>query len=202
MEDQAIHEAAKRGDLDLVKRLIAEDASLVELSGEDDYTPLLISSRFGHAAIVEWLIESAGADIKAEDSEGENALYLSSFRGHLEVVSFLLKRGADFYRLDSIGSSPFLGAVFGEHVDIIDLYLSHYDIDIDFRTYNGLTALFCASMEGNDELLSKFLGLGADARIPTNDGTSPLDVARFHGHNGCIQLHNPHEEALLVAPAL
>lgn len=86
MYDQPIHRAAFRGDLAEVQRLFRKDPSLINLRGRNDETPLTLAARGGHAAIVEWLIDNAGANIEAHNIYENNGLHLSSWKGHLEVA--------------------------------------------------------------------------------------------------------------------
>lgn len=69
MPDQPIDTAARRGDLFEVQRLITADPSLIELRGFQDDTHLIAAARHDHAAIVGWLIDHAGADIEAQNSQ-------------------------------------------------------------------------------------------------------------------------------------
>lgn len=97
--------AARSGDLAEVQRLVTEDPSLIELRDHLDETTLLKAAFMGRTAIVEWLIDYAGANIEAQDFlDGGAGLYFSSCFGHLEVVSNFLNRGADINRGDACSS--------------------------------------------------------------------------------------------------
>ena len=57
----AIHDAAERGDVDAVKRLIAEDSARLNARTADGVTPLLIAASRGKLEVARVLI-NAGAD--------------------------------------------------------------------------------------------------------------------------------------------
>ena len=74
----ALHWAARRGDLDVVKMLLAAGANVRATTRLGNYTPLLLASEGGHAAIVEALV-AAGADPKAITASGVTPLAVITF---------------------------------------------------------------------------------------------------------------------------
>lgn len=58
-------------------------------------TPLIWSSLWGHYDIVEYLVDTAHANISASDVEGMTALMSATKNGHTNVVEYLINRGAD-----------------------------------------------------------------------------------------------------------
>jgi hypothetical protein len=86
--------AAKRGDAEAIKSLLAKGAD-VNAKTRYNQTPLMFAAEKGHLEIVKILIE-AGADINATDSFYKffTALYGAASKGHPEVVKLLLEKGA------------------------------------------------------------------------------------------------------------
>src|SRR5262249_15893147 len=86
--------AAKRGDAEAVKSLLAKGAD-VNAKTRYNQRPLMFAAEKGHLEIVRMLIE-AGADINATDSfyKSVTALYGAAAKGHAEVVKLLLEKGA------------------------------------------------------------------------------------------------------------
>ena len=41
---------------------------------------------------MQWLVDDQGADVRARNDDGEDALYIPSHAGHLAMVSFLMER--------------------------------------------------------------------------------------------------------------
>jgi ankyrin repeat protein len=56
-------------------------------------TPLIVTAFEGHKEVVEQLV-AKGADMNAQDNEGNTALSLASQRGHTAVVELLKAKGA------------------------------------------------------------------------------------------------------------
>jgi ankyrin repeat protein len=101
----ALHEAAIRGKLDMVRLLLSEKlAAAPDLDArtwKSDYTPLMVAVDNGHAAVVE-LLARAGADLDAqthrksasEASRGHAALHRAARRADPNLLHLLLLLGA------------------------------------------------------------------------------------------------------------
>src|SRR6266568_8657223 len=83
-------EAAKRGDLERVKRILETDDRLANLKDESGATPLHYAAMNGYRQIVQLLLER-GADINSTDSQfgatptGWAIEYLRELGGHLAI---------------------------------------------------------------------------------------------------------------------
>jgi hypothetical protein len=74
--DGDLIQAATRGNLREVKRLVAKGAD-VNAKADHGYTALMVASRNGHSEVVKLLL-AKGADVNARSSGGETALILAS----------------------------------------------------------------------------------------------------------------------------
>jgi ankyrin repeat protein len=92
-ETDALLRAARAGNADTVRSLLASPN--VDVNGVDDNgnTPLIEAARFGHDDVVTALL-IAKADVKAQNAQGKTALMLASEGGHEESVRMLLQAGA------------------------------------------------------------------------------------------------------------
>jgi ankyrin repeat protein len=90
----ALHWAARRGDADMVRMLIAAGGNLRATTRLGSYTPLLLASQGGHAAAIHALI-AAGGDVKGTTAAGVTALMLASASGQVPAVASLIEHGAD-----------------------------------------------------------------------------------------------------------
>jgi len=90
----ALHWAARKGDVELVRMLIAAGANVRAKTRLAAYTPLLMASQLGHAPSIEALI-GAGADPNVAAESGVTALMLASASGQADAVTALLAHGAD-----------------------------------------------------------------------------------------------------------
>ena len=96
VKSQALMAAVTTGDLQSVRRLLADGAAVDErspiLNGfNDGHTPLLVASRDGHTEIVAALLE-AGADVNAvEPTFLAVPLHKAVYNGHADITQLLVR---------------------------------------------------------------------------------------------------------------
>jgi len=106
--EKEILRAAKRGDLQAVRGLVAQDPSLLGARDTDGSTPLHCAAWKGHAEVAEALLD-AGAEIDAESQNthyGTTALHAAAHGNQRRVVEVLLARGADDSIRNKHGRTP------------------------------------------------------------------------------------------------
>ncbi|MGH9882641.1 MAG: ankyrin repeat domain-containing protein [Pyrinomonadaceae bacterium] len=93
-ETDALLRAARAGNADTVRTLLASPK--VDVNGIDEHgnTPLIEAARFGHDEVVITLLV-AKADVKTKNDEGKTALMLAAEGGHDETVRVLTQAGAE-----------------------------------------------------------------------------------------------------------
>ncbi len=121
----------------------------------------------GELARVEELLER-GVPIDASDKFDRTALAHAATKGHLSMVDFLLRNGADPNAGKDSRRPIFYAASFG-HTDIVKR-LQDAGVDIDFKTDSGFTPLLAAvgsptSDARNLETVLFLLDAGADANV-------------------------------------
>lgn len=92
-ETDALLRAARAGNADTVRSLVA--LPNVDVNGIDEHgnTPLIEAARLGHDEIVTVLL-MAKADVNTKNDEGKTALMLAAEGGHDETVRVLAQAGA------------------------------------------------------------------------------------------------------------
>ncbi|KAK2870535.1 hypothetical protein Q8A67_024927 [Cirrhinus molitorella] len=90
-----VFHALKLGNAQLVKEIVEEDASQVNVSNADGASPLMMAAVSGQLEVVQLLVEKH-ADTDRQDSvHGWTALMQATYHGNKDVVKFLLNQGAD-----------------------------------------------------------------------------------------------------------
>lgn len=89
-----LHEAAKLGDVEELKRLIAAGADVNIVDEEWMCTPLGVAASHGQLAAAALLL-NLGARVDDAGIEGDTPLHDAAYAGHLEVARLLLAAGAD-----------------------------------------------------------------------------------------------------------
>lgn len=103
-----IIKAAKSGDVDRVKRLLATDAALIHARDSDGSTPLHCAAWKGHQAVVVVLL-NAGADVNARNNNGHwgtTPLHAAAHANQAAIAELLIKHGADVNAPDLNGQTP------------------------------------------------------------------------------------------------
>ncbi len=170
------------------------------------FTALLFAARSGHIDAVQVLL-AAGADVNDTLSDGQSALVVAVANANWELADYLLDRGADpnlagagwnalhqLLRTRRMNTGfGFPGPIPSGSVDSIDVLKKMIAVggDVDARmTVNGMkdgqrnrlnrlgaTPFFLAAKVTDTEAMRVLLDAGADATVPSADGTTPLMVA-------------------------
>ncbi|CAG0896138.1 unnamed protein product [Cyprideis torosa] len=118
IDSMALYEAAQHGHTDIVELLIKHGADVNILSTSGN-TPLIVACTNGHADI---LLEH-GAHINTHSKEfKESALTLACYKGHLQMVKFLLENGAN---LSEEMHTGLMEASMDGHVEVVKVLLDH-----------------------------------------------------------------------------
>jgi ankyrin repeat protein len=134
-----LHEAARQGDTEAVKRAVEAGAQLEEADASGE-PPLLIAALAGNAKVVRLLLD-AGANVHASNKGGLTALHAAAYGGHAEVVRLLIARGGavnqskNFYQM-----SPLHAAAEEGHAEVVAL-LVDAGAEIEAKERNGYTPL-------------------------------------------------------------
>ena len=183
----------------------AADMSVFSSPASTGFTALLFAVRAGAIDATKALLD-AGAPVNDALSDGESAIVVAAANAHWELVDVLLDRGADpnaagagwnvlhqivHSRRPNLGYTP--GPVPTGNVDSINVVkkLIARGINLDARMMKngmkdgqrnrvnrlGATAFFLAAKNTDVEVMKVLAAAGADARIPSADGTTPLMVA-------------------------
>jgi ankyrin repeat protein len=197
--------AAADNNADAMRVLIEAGADIKARSAGGVFTPFLFAVRAGHVDAARVLLD-AGAPVNEPMPDGTSPLVLATINGHYELASFLLDRGADpkadgqgwtalhqivWTRRPNTGFN-LPGAIATGNLDSLDLVrkLVKMGADINARETReprdgfrnqlnraGATPFLLAAKSVDLPLMRLLLELGADPRIPTDDGATSLMVA-------------------------
>jgi uncharacterized protein len=153
-------EAARNGDAERCESIV-KSGRAVDATNGDDSTALTWAVFYCKKAVVERLLE-LGADVNHANAGGFTPLMYTatSLRGHQlhgtpeernEIALILIEHGADVNR--AMGDGRTIG--------------------------DGQTALHFAAQSRNPGLVRLLLSAGAKADVKSNQGFTPLDVAKF-----------------------
>jgi len=207
--------AAKDGDLDALKRLLADDPALAGARTVTGETPLMAALYRGHHPSVD-LIVRAGAPldifaaaavghldaldtaiaadrstINAFAYDGWTPLHLSAFFGHIRATERLLAAGADLAAISrkALRNTPLHAAVAGGRVDVSLLFIER-GASLTIGDAGGHTPLHIAAEGGYVPIVKALLERGADPHAVDAEDQTPLSRATARRHAAVIDLIN------------
>ena len=127
---------------------------------------------------------AAGAEVDHANDEGETAFWAAAMHGHVEALQTLLEAGAEVDHVTNRGYTALHAAAKNGHVQT----LLEAGAQVD-HARSGWTALHAAATNRHVEAIHALVGAGADLNHATNNGYTPLAMAR---------LFNYHEAAVLA----
>lgn len=183
-------EAAGRGDLAAVNRLIAAGADLEQRDGQRQ-TPLLLAVAGNHVAVAKALL-AAGASPNAQAANQDTPWLLAGASGRTEIIAAMLPLKPDLTIRNRYGGNALIPACERAHVETAKLLLTS-GIDVNHVNNLGWTCLLEIVILGDggprhQQVARLVLDAGADPNLPDKDGVSPLQHARKRGQNEVAKL--------------
>src|SRR5262245_6481159 len=177
--DPALVVAARDGDFEAVRTLIAKGVNVNELA-RDGSTALLWAVHQGDVKMVRALI-STGANFNTPNRYGVSPLLEASRAGDAAIIGELLKAGADVKKaVHPEGETPLMAASRTGNVAAVDLLLEAGSNANAADTYQNQTALMRAAEEGHVDVVNALLGAGANPN--TKAHVSPLTERKHADH--------------------
>jgi ankyrin repeat protein len=185
---QTLHEAAAAGNLEQVKKLVAEGAD-VNAKDEDGRTPLHSAAWYGREDVAAVLL-AHGANINEADGSGQAPLHLAMSFGGKPVPELLLAQGAQINARDNAGNTPLHAAA--DHPDLLELLIAK-GADVKARNEAGQTPLHRVSMirkqDKRIELTAEvLLAHGAEVDAKDKSERTPLHFAVGNSNKELVDL--------------
>ncbi|MGE0752960.1 MAG: ankyrin repeat domain-containing protein [Variibacter sp.] len=182
--------ASSRGDLDAVRRLLADGAP-VDARDASGRTALLLATIGNHVEVARALIV-ANADVNAQDNQRDSAFLYAGAEGRLEILKLTIAAGADLASTNRYGGTALIPAAHHGHVETVRFLLTT-PIDRDHVNRLGWTALLEAIILGDGgavhtEIVKLLVDGGANVNIADRDGVTPLAHARRHRYAPIVRI--------------
>jgi RNA polymerase sigma factor (sigma-70 family) len=158
--------AARRGDIDTVKEVLARN-------------PILLNMKMEHN-------EARGQRVPPV-LPGITALHEAAMNDHAQLARLLFTYGAASNTRTSYGLTPLHGAVFYHCYETAAVLLAH-GANAELPLSSGLTALHLAAMKGDIEMVRLLLAHGASIDCRSRYARTPLHWAALKGHAEIVQL--------------
>ncbi len=182
--------AAERGEIVVVRRLLAEGALINARDGRGR-TALLAATQRNHVEIARLLINE-GADVNVKDFNQDSPFLYAGAEGRVEILRLMLRAGADLASINRYGGTALIPACHRGHVEAVKLLLAT-DIDKDHVNSLGWTALLEAIVLGDGgprhtEIVRMLVAGGANVNLADREGVTPLAHARQRGYAEMVRI--------------
>ncbi|RZF41139.1 hypothetical protein LSTR_LSTR010791 [Laodelphax striatellus] len=172
----ALLDAAKKGNLARVQRLLTGDNINCRDTQGRNSTPLHLAAGYNNLEVAEYLLEH-GANVNAQDKGGLIPLHNASSYGHLDIAALLIKFNTVVNATDKWGFTPLHEAAQKGRTQLSALLLAH-GADPFLKNQEGQTPLDLASAEDvrcllQDAMASHPSQSSAAAAPPPTIMTSP-----------------------------
>ena len=184
-------EAARTGDAEAARFLLAAGADVQARDRLLRETPLHRAAAGGHAGLVHLLLD-AGADASAKDALGATPMHWVAARGCVCVTE---PGGAEARAAAEQGASPSDPSTVAQAVEVVRL-LAAAGADVNAADRSGRTPLYGAAAVGYADVLRALIAQGADVNArtktrPTSMSSGPstaLKSAELFGRADCEQI--------------
>lgn len=181
-----IHDAALKGDLAMVKELLAKDPALLNAKGRNEKALLHWAAQGGHVKIVKYLL-AKGAAVNELNIQKETALVYAAEGGHLKLAELLIARGAKVNIKTTLDASPIHYALWAGKTEMVKLFLKK-GAEFKLSRGQGFTLLHEAAGGEAPEIVDLLLKKGMAVDLKTGFGATPLHYAALHGTPEIVSL--------------
>lgn len=176
--------AAAARDLPGLQAAHAQGAA-VNRSGKDGQTALLLAGQHGDTAILSYLF-SIGADPRAQDAQGEDALMKSINGGHTAAAQICLKQSFNLSAANAAGLTAFAHAALHGMHDVMDEMVSR-GANPNILSADGRTPLIHAAAQGRIQAIDKIFTFDkVSVNAQDNEGQTALMTSLMGGHRQAV----------------
>ncbi|XP_016468402.1 ankyrin repeat-containing protein At5g02620-like [Nicotiana tabacum] len=190
----ALHIAAKQGDLDVVKVLMEAHPELSMTVDVSNTTALHTTANQGHIEVVNYLLEAESSLATIAKSNGKTALHSAARNGHVQVLKALLSKEPGIAtRMDKKGQTALHMAVKGQNLEVVEELIRADPSLINMVDNKGNTALHIAARKGRDQIVKLLLVQNeTDTRVVNRTNETVLDTAEKLGQAEIVTIFQEH----------
>ncbi|VDO07694.1 unnamed protein product [Rodentolepis nana] len=186
---------ALRNHVDYLRCRGEEIIDLVNTATSSGQTALIAACRNGKYDIVQYLIDECEANVElvgtvhfdGEAVEGVTPLWCAAAANYLNIVRFLVKRGANVNATTATNSTALRAACFDGHEEIVR-FLVKQGADVETPNRHEHTCLMIACFRGHDNIVKFLLTQGARVNRRSAKGNTALHDCSESGNLRCLIL--------------
>lgn len=173
--NSALLDAAKKGNLIRVQRLVSSDNINCRDAQGRNSTPLHLAAGYNNVEVAEFLLDH-GADVNAQDKGGLIPLHNASSYGHLDIAALLIKFNTVVNATDKWGFTPLHEAAQKGRTQLCALLLAH-GADPFLKNQEGQTPVDLASAEDVRCLLQDAMASQQSVATASQPPSRPPSIA-------------------------
>ena len=165
---------------------------------QPEAAPLYYAALCGFVGLVEHLLVSHSSDINCRGGSHTTPLHAATVKGHVQVISLLLRSGADPNSRDNLGRVPLHKVTDGGHFVMeqtsleITRLLFDSGANVNVTDDEGCSPLHAAARNGYREVAQQLVEFGASLDARNQNQQTPLprplhQMARIHDDASLIQ---------------
>nr|XP_011728453.1 ankyrin repeat and death domain-containing protein 1B isoform X5 [Macaca nemestrina] len=196
MNRTALHFAVGRNHLSAVDFLLKHKARVDVADKMENHlclhhlglTVIHLAAWSGSLEVMLMLVK-AGADQRAKNQDGMNALHFAAQSNHVRIVEYLIQdlHLKDLNQPDEKGRKPFLLAAERGHVEMIEK-LTFLNLHTSEKDKEGNTALHLAAKHGHSPAVQVLLTQWQDINEMNENGETPFFLSVEGGHEECSKV--------------
>eukprot|EP00929_Paragymnodinium_shiwhaense_P120605 TRINITY_DN92582_c0_g1_i1.p1 TRINITY_DN92582_c0_g1~~TRINITY_DN92582_c0_g1_i1.p1 ORF type:complete len:312 (+),score=81.15 TRINITY_DN92582_c0_g1_i1:91-1026(+) len=166
--------AVKHKQFQLCRNLLQRKAD-VNQQDEKQVTPLHSAMHYDQLRIIQLLLMYK-ANVNAADRIGQTPIF---FGNSHSAISSLVEKEADLLHLNKRGQCCMHLAAHNGCREAVCYYTEHEQLRhmLDLQDEKGRSPLHHAAARGHQNVVSRLMDVGADARLKTSSGQTPMSLA-------------------------
>ena len=182
-----LHFMCKLNIISVVRTLLERYKVQADLKNENEDTPLIVASRYGHKRLVRHLLHHCIINVNAQNRLGETALHVATDVYQSTIAQLLLDFAEVNVNLqDTRGRVPLHNAASGHGHranSIVAALLNRQDIHVNATDNEGWTPLFYTAETGNEAVARRLLSRREiELNMKDSFGRTSLMIAIRNGH--------------------
>ncbi|XP_065200755.1 uncharacterized protein LOC135831864 [Planococcus citri] len=182
-----LHMAAKNGHEDVVNVLLKFNAD-TNCKDNHSHSALHYAAHYNHIDVVKILLKKEPHPDYKQVAGGYTVLHTAAGFGSLEVVDYLIQKGANVNAKHDRNEIPLIEAARNGHLEVVKLLICKGS-EVNVRLVDGTTPLHLAALNGHKEVVEVLLINGADLNIKCKTfHNTPLHNASKEGHQEVVKV--------------
>lgn len=174
----SVHKLIELGQTNLAAGKFDEVPEDVNLTDENDRTPLHVAAEVGDRGLVELLLVKE-VDVNAKDKDGLTPLMVAIDNDHLSIAQLLLNEGADANVEDNSGRTALIAAIEKDSPELVEALVSNEtDVNATIPDSGDSPLHYAVKASGKSvEMVQLLLSNGADPDVENKAGKTAMDIA-------------------------